>query len=117
MDVLAVEQAVREAVGHARNGSGPALLEMRTYRLRAHSMFDAQLYRDKSEIEEWRKRGPLTTLTTRLKAAGLLSEDDFQALLREADAEVAAAVEFATAAEWEPVGDLARHVYAEAVTS
>ena len=117
MDVLAVEQAVREAVGHARNGSGPVLLEMRTYRLRAHSMFDAQLYRDKSEVEEWRKRGPLTTLTTRLKAAGLLNEDDFQAVLREADAEVAAAVEFATAAEWEPVGDLARHVYAEAVTS
>ena len=117
MDVLAVEKAVHEAVGDARNGRGPALLEMRTYRLRAHSMFDAQLYRDKSEIEEWRKRGPLTTLTTRLKAAGLLSEDDFQALLREADAEVAAAVEFATAAEWEPVGDLARHVYAEAVTS
>ncbi|MBP7611348.1 MAG: pyruvate dehydrogenase (acetyl-transferring) E1 component subunit alpha, partial [Steroidobacteraceae bacterium] len=88
MDVLAVEQAVHEAVGDARNGRGPALLEMRTYRLRAHSMFDAQLYRDKSEIEEWRKRGPLTTLTTRLKAAGLLSEDDFQALLREGDAEV-----------------------------
>ncbi len=117
MDVLAVEQAAHDAVEHARSGRGPVLLEMRTYRLRAHSMFDAQLYRDKAEVEEWRKRGPLTTLTTRLKAAGLLSEDDFQALLREADAEVAAAVEFATAAEWEPVGDLARHVYAEAVTS
>jgi pyruvate dehydrogenase E1 component alpha subunit len=116
MDVLAVEQAAREAVEHARAGRGPVLLEMRTYRLRAHSMFDAQLYRDKAEVEEWRKRGPLTTLTTRLKAAGLLTEDDFQALLREADAEVAAAVEFASAAEWEPVEDLARHVYAEEVT-
>ncbi|MBP7616674.1 MAG: pyruvate dehydrogenase (acetyl-transferring) E1 component subunit alpha, partial [Steroidobacteraceae bacterium] len=92
MDVLAVEQAAHDAVEHARSGRGPVLLEMRTYRLRAHSMFDAQLYRDKAEVEEWRKRGPLTTLTTRLKAAGLLSEDDFQALLREADAEVAAAV-------------------------
>jgi len=116
MDVLAVEQAAREAVEHARAGRGPVLLEMRTYRLRAHSMFDAQLYRDKAEVEEWRKRGPLTTLTTRLKAAGLLTEDDFQTLLREADAEVAAAVEFASAAEWEPVEDLARHVYAEQVT-
>jgi pyruvate dehydrogenase E1 component alpha subunit len=113
MDVLAVEQAAREAVEHARAGRGPVLLEMRTYRLRAHSMFDAQLYRDKAEVEEWRKRGPLTTLTTRLKAAGLLTEDDFQALLRAADAEVAAAVEFAAAADWEPVEDLARHVYAE----
>ena len=117
MDVLAVEQAAREAAQHARDGRGPVLLEMRTYRLRAHSMFDAQLYRDKAEVEEWRKRGPLTTLTTRLKAAELLTEDDFQRLQREADAEVTAAVEFAAAAEWEPVGDLARHVYAEAVTS
>jgi len=117
MDVLAVEQAAREAAQHARDGRGPVLLEMRTYRLRAHSMFDAQLYRDKAEVEEWRKRGPLTTLTTRLKAAELLTEDDFQRLQREADAEVTAAVEFAAAADWEPVGDLARHVYAEAVTS
>ena len=117
MDVLAVEQAAREAVEHARSGQGPMLLEMRTYRLRAHSMFDAQLYRDKAEVEEWRARGPLTTLTTRLKAQGLLTEDDFQSLLREADAEVAAAVEFAAAAEWEPVSDLARHVYAEEVAS
>ena len=117
MDVLAVEQVVREAVEHARSGQGPMLLEMRTYRLRAHSMFDAQLYRDKAEVEEWRARGPLTTLTTRLKAQGLLTEDDFQSLLREADAEVTAAVEFAAAAEWEPVSDLARHVYAEEVAS
>jgi pyruvate dehydrogenase E1 component alpha subunit len=116
MDVLAVEEAAREAVGHARDGQGPALLEMRTYRLRAHSMFDTQLYRDKSEVEEWRKRGPLTTLTTRLKAAGLLTEEDFQRLLGEADAEVTAAVEFATAADWEPSSDLARHVYAEEAT-
>jgi pyruvate dehydrogenase E1 component subunit alpha len=116
MDVLAVEQAAREAADHARSGNGPVLLEMRTYRLRAHSMFDAQLYRDKAEVEEWRARGPLTTLTKRLKAAGLLTEDEFQSLLREADAEVTAAVEFAEAAEWEPVSDLARHVYAEQVT-
>jgi TPP-dependent pyruvate/acetoin dehydrogenase alpha subunit len=77
-------------------------------------MFDAQLYRDKAEIEQWRQRGPLITLTTRLKAAGLMTEDDFQRLLAAAEAEVQQAVEFAAAAEWEPVEDLARHVYAEA---
>jgi len=113
MDVFAVESAVRSAADHARAGRGPVLLELRTYRLRAHSMFDAQLYRDKAEVEEWRTRGPLTTLTTALKAAGLMTEDDFQRLLREADAEVQAAVEFAAAAEWEPVEELARHVHAE----
>jgi len=110
---------VRGRVGGAQRGRsrpagrGPVLLELRTYRLRAHSMFDAQLYRDKAEVEEWRGRGPLTTLTTRLKAAGLMTEDDFQRLLREADAEVQAAVEFADAAEWESVEDLLRHVHAE----
>ena len=115
MDVFAVEAAVRSAADHARTGRGPVLLEMRTYRLRAHSMFDAQLYRDKAEVEEWRKRGPLTTLTTRLKAATLMTEDDFQSLLREADEEIQAAVQFATEAEWEPTEHLARHVYAEEV--
>jgi pyruvate dehydrogenase E1 component alpha subunit len=114
MDVFAVESAVRAAAEHAREGRGPTLLEFRTYRFRAHSMFDAQLYRDKAEVEVWRQRGPIITLTTRLKAAGLMTEDDFQRLLREADAEVLAAVEFATAADWEPVEDLERHVLAEA---
>jgi TPP-dependent pyruvate/acetoin dehydrogenase alpha subunit len=52
MDVLGVAQAAREAVDHARSGQGPVLLEMRTYRLRAHSMFDAQLYRDKAEVAD-----------------------------------------------------------------
>jgi TPP-dependent pyruvate/acetoin dehydrogenase alpha subunit len=113
MDVFAVEAAVRAAAEHARSGLGPTLLEFRTYRFRAHSMFDAQLYRDKLEVEDWRQRGPIVTLTTRLKAAGLMTEDDFQRVLKEADAEVRAAVEFASAAEWEPVEDLTRHVHAE----
>ena len=117
MDVFAVEAAVRSAADRARTGCGPVLLEMRTYRLRAHSMFDAQLYRDKAEVEEWRKRGPLTTLTNRLKAAALMTEDDFQALLREAGEEIRAAVQFATEAEWEPTEHLARHVYAEEVAT
>ena len=117
MDVFAIESAVRSAADHTRAGRGPALLELRTYRLRAHSMFDAQLYRDKAEVEAWRSRGPLTTLTTALKAAGLMTEDDFQRLLRKADAEVQAAVQFATDAGWEPVEGLARHVYAEEVAS
>jgi pyruvate dehydrogenase E1 component alpha subunit len=113
MDVLAVEAAVRSAADHARGGRGPALLECRTYRFRAHSMFDAQLYRDKAEVEEWRKRGPIVVLTNRLKAEGLMTEDDFLRIRQEADEEVSAAVAFAEAADWESVEDLARHVYRE----
>lgn len=113
MDVFAVEDATREAIARIRAGAGPVLLELRTYRFRGHSMFDAQLYRDKAEIEAWQKKGPLITLTTRLKAQGLMSEDDYQRLEREARSEVAAAVAFAEQAAWEPVEQLERFVYAE----
>jgi pyruvate dehydrogenase E1 component alpha subunit len=113
MDVFAVEAATRRVVDAMRKGAGPALLELRTYRFRAHSMFDAQLYREKSEVEEWQKRGPLVSLTTRLKAAGLMTEEDFQRLQREAEAEVAEAVAFAEASGWEPVEEMTRHVCAE----
>lgn len=113
MDVLAVESAVRDAVAKMRRDGAPALLEMRTYRFRAHSMFDPQLYRDKAEIDAWQKRGPIVTLSTRLRASGLMSEDDYQRLERDALTEVDAAVQFAESAPWEAVSDLERYVYAE----
>lgn len=113
MDVLAVEAAARAAVATIRAGEGPVFLELLTYRFRAHSMFDAQLYRDKAEIGEWQKRGPLIGFTTRFKAAGLMNEDDYQRLEREVNAEVDAAVKFALESPWEPVEDLARFVCAE----
>jgi pyruvate dehydrogenase E1 component alpha subunit len=116
MDVLAVEAAVRGCAEAIRNGGGPALLELRTYRFRAHSMFDPQLYRDKAEVEAWQKKGPIITLTTRLKALGLMSEDDYQRVEREANAEVDAAVDFAESSPWEPVSELERFVYAQAPT-
>jgi pyruvate dehydrogenase E1 component alpha subunit len=114
MDVFAVEESARRAVAAIRQGGGPVLLEMCTYRFRAHSMFDAQLYRDKAEVEAWQKRGPIISLTTRAKAAGLMGEEDYQRLLAAADAEVQEAVRFAEASPWEPAADLERFVHAEA---
>ena len=113
MDIIAVERAVRDATARIRRGAGPVLLELRTYRFRAHSMFDSQLYRDKAEIQAWQQRGPIIGFTTRFKAAGLLSEEDYQRLESEARAEVEQAVAFAEASEWEPLRDLERFVYAE----
>ncbi|HYB32634.1 MAG TPA: pyruvate dehydrogenase (acetyl-transferring) E1 component subunit alpha [Steroidobacteraceae bacterium] len=113
MDVFAVEDAARNAVAHVRGGQGPVFLELRTYRFRGHSMFDAQLYRDKAEIEAWQKKGPLITLTTRLKELGLMDETDYQRLEGEARAEVEAAVDFAERSGFEPLAELERFVYAE----
>jgi pyruvate dehydrogenase E1 component alpha subunit len=110
-DIVAVHEATRKAQGQVREGKGPFFLEYQTYRFRAHSMFDAELYRDKREVEEWKTRGPLHTFSARLKAEGKLSEEEFLALDREVGAEVDRAVAFAEAGQWEPVEDLSRDLY------
>jgi pyruvate dehydrogenase E1 component alpha subunit len=117
MDVLAIEEAAREAADRIRHGEGPAFLECRSYRLRAHSMFDTELYRDRAEVEEWRSRGPLITFTNRMKALALMTEEDYLRLRDAADAEVEAAVRFAAESPWEDVGDLERFVCAEPAAS
>jgi TPP-dependent pyruvate/acetoin dehydrogenase alpha subunit len=116
MDVVAVRAAVRAAVAALRAGEGPRFLELRTYRLRAHSMFDAQLYRARDEVEQWRERGPLISFTRRFKAAGLMSEEDFTRLEAQARSEVDAAVAHAEQSAWEPVEELMRHVCREPAT-
>jgi pyruvate dehydrogenase E1 component alpha subunit len=110
MDVLAVEAAAHLAVEAVRKG-GPFLLETRTYRFRAHSMYDAELYRSKEEVEEWKKRDPIPLFEARLRREGLLSDADRAALEEAVAAEVAEAVAFAEAGPWEPVEDLLRDVH------
>lgn len=111
MDVVAVHAATASAVDQVRAGSGPLFLELRTYRFRAHSMFDAELYRDKAEVEAWKTRGPIHTFSARLKAENKLNEDEFLALDARVEEEVRKAVEFAEAGEWEPVADLLKDVH------
>ena len=111
MDVVAVHEAARQAAGRVRAGEGPIFVEFQTYRFRAHSMFDAELYRDKAEVEEWKTRGPIHTFSARLKAQGMLAESGFLEIERAAIEEVETAVAFAEAGTWEPVEDLTRDVY------
>ncbi|MGE5088285.1 MAG: pyruvate dehydrogenase (acetyl-transferring) E1 component subunit alpha [Candidatus Levyibacteriota bacterium] len=111
MDVVAVHEAAREAVEKVRDG-GPCFVEFQTYRYRAHSMFDPDLYRDKAEIEAWKKRGPIHNLSNRLKAQGALTEEEFLALDAAAAKEVEEAVAFAEAGSLEPVEDLELDVVA-----
>jgi pyruvate dehydrogenase E1 component alpha subunit len=113
MDVRAVEAAARRAVLAVRSGGGPCFLELRTYRFRAHSMFDPELYRDKREVEEWKKRDPIPSFTEWLRAQGWLEEAGLAAMEEEVAKEVAEAVAFAEAGTWEPVEELSRFVYSE----
>jgi pyruvate dehydrogenase E1 component subunit alpha len=115
MDVVAVEAAARRAVTAIRGGAGPHLLECRTYRFRAHSMFDAQLYRNKDEIETWREKGPIIRFQGWLEDNGLVHPDEVSRIESDVDEEIAAAVAFAEAGSLEPVEDLDRFVTMERV--
>ncbi|CAG4884411.1 Pyruvate dehydrogenase E1 component subunit alpha [Georgfuchsia toluolica] len=106
MDVVAVHEATKQAVAKVRTGEAPLFIEYQTYRFRAHSMFDAELYRSKAEVEEWKTRGPIHTYTARLKQEGKLSEDEFLALDAKVNDEVATAVAYAEAGQWETVEEM-----------
>ena len=113
MDVLAVEDAARRAVTAVRDGMEPLFLELRTYRFRAHSMYDPDLYRTKEEIERWKQHDPIPALTERLRDGHGVTDDELAALEEAVNAEVADAVAFAEAGTLEPVAELERFVTCE----
>lgn len=111
MDVLACRAAAQRAVDIARAGGGPCFVEFRTYRFRAHSMYDPELYRDKQEVEAWKLRDPVELLARRLEAAGVPVQAERDRMEQEIAAEIDVAVAFAEAGTLEPVEDLTRFVY------
>lgn len=111
MDVLKVAQAAEEAVQKIRAEEGPVFLECLSYRFRAHSMYDAELYREKSEVEEWKKKDPLKLLQKRLETMGLWEETNAQGLEDEISDMINEAVDFAENGKLEPVEDLMNFVY------
>ncbi|WP_174550474.1 pyruvate dehydrogenase (acetyl-transferring) E1 component subunit alpha [Nocardia shimofusensis] len=113
MDAEAVALAGRRAVTSIRAGGGPCFLELRTYRFRAHSLYDADRYRDPAEIAQWKARDPIPRLTDELRAAGALTEADAENIEQAAHNEIEAAITAALEAPAEPIADLTRHVYAE----
>jgi TPP-dependent pyruvate/acetoin dehydrogenase alpha subunit len=113
MDVTAVETAARVAGEWVRAGNGPYLLECRTYRFRAHSMYDPELYRTKEEVEEWKKQCPITTLEGKMRSDGKLSDELLAGIESSITEEIAEAVAIAEAGPWEPVEDLLKDVLTE----
>ena len=112
MDVAAVEGAVRRAVRAARKGGGPQFLELRTYRFRAHSMYDAELYRSKQEVGEWMHRDPIVLFEAQMRADGILEDSDLESIEADIAAELEGAVAEAEAGPWEPVEELTHNLYA-----
>ena len=110
MNVVEVEAAARKAIARIRETGKPLFLECKTYRFRAHSMFDAQLYREKSEIEEWRDKGPIVRFQGWLLENGLIHQSDIDEMEASINAEIDAAVAFSEAGTWEPLETLTNHV-------
>ena len=111
MDVLSVEHAARHAAEAARAGGGPHFLELRTYRFRAHSMYDPDRYRDKAEVAEWRERDPIEALTARMQGAGELPDGELASIEEKLAAQIGESITAAKAAPAEPVTGLTRFVY------
>ncbi len=106
MDPIKVEAAARRAVEHIRGGGGPFFLECRTYRFRAHSMFDAQAYRTRDEIAEWKQHDPIERLRTWMVDNRQITAAELENIEAQIGAEIDASVAFAEAGTLESVDDL-----------
>jgi pyruvate dehydrogenase E1 component alpha subunit len=115
MDPVEVEAAAQRAVEHIRSGKGPFFLELRTYRFRAHSMFDTQAYRTREEIEGWKQLDPIERLRHWMQAHHELNDDEAAAIDAEVLAEIDAAVAYAEAGTLEPLDELERFVLMDVV--
>jgi pyruvate dehydrogenase E1 component alpha subunit len=113
MDVVACEQAAQRGVLAVRGGEGPCFIEFRTYRFRAHSMYDPQLYRTKVEVEEWKKHDPIATFQESLTAQDVLDDAALKGIEDDVAMEIERAIAFAEAGTLEAVEELTRFVYSE----
>ncbi len=99
MDVLTVREAAGKALDYVRDGNGPMILEMMTYRYRGHSMSDPAKYRTREEVDEMRKQhDPIDHLGARIVDAKIATQDELKEIDREIRAQVAEAADFATSA-------------------
>lgn len=112
MDVLAVRAASQDAIERARNGGGPSFLVCNTYRYGGHHAGDKQDYKDDAEAKAWRLKDPIEKLDRWLRDSKLATAATIDALKREIDQEVRAAVELAKQAPLPAADDFEAHLYA-----
>ena len=111
MDVIAVHDAVADAVDQARSGGGPTLVECETYRFVGHSRTDPMLYRPKEEMAEWKSRDPIPRLKNQLLEAGVASNDEIAAIEMDVERELEEAIEFARNSPHPAPEDCLKHVF------
>ncbi len=113
MDPEKVYEAMKEAVDRARNGNGPTLLEMKTYRFKGHSMSDAQKYRTKEEVAEYQKVDPINQVLEKIKDNNWASEKEIKSIDDRVKNKVKECMDFAEESPFPDPSDLFKDVYAE----
>jgi len=111
-DVLTIYTAVSEGVARARAGKGPSLIECKTYRWKGHSKSDQERYRTREEVASWKKKDPIARFATHLVQEGILTEEETQAIRKEAQTLVEEALAFAEASPEPRVEQITEGVYA-----
>ena len=113
-DVTAVYEAAGEAIGRARQGGGPSLIECKTYRTRPHSegMRDTG-YRTQEEIDSWKKRDPIDQFRQRLLNTETVGAEDFDAIDAEVKTLIQEALEFAQNSPWPDPATATDHIYSD----
>ncbi|HQV39988.1 MAG TPA: pyruvate dehydrogenase (acetyl-transferring) E1 component subunit alpha [Flavobacteriales bacterium] len=106
-----VHNAFSDAAAHVREGNGPFLLEIKTYRYRGHSMSDPGSYRTKEEVEDYKRRDPLEDVRRKLLGEKWATEAQLEKMDDEAKEEVAASVKFAEESPYPPLDELYIDVY------
>jgi pyruvate dehydrogenase E1 component alpha subunit len=111
-DVLAVFEASQKAVDRARGGSGPTLIECKTYRHKGHSRVDPAKYRPKEEVEQWLARDPLKRFKEILLQNPDFSQPDVQEIEEKVAADIEDAVKFAVQSPYPAPEEALEDVYA-----
>lgn len=111
MHPLAVHNAMTKALKQCREGKGPYLLEIRTYRYKGHSMSDPQKYRTKEEVEEYKQKDPVTQILNDIKTKKYLSEAKIKEIQNEVKETVEESVRFAESSEFPPNENLYSDIY------
>lgn len=113
MDFLKMQSVAERAIAHARSGKGPAYIEARCYRYRGHSMSDPATYRDKKEVEYWKKRDPIPQLKAAIKNDFEVDDKEFAELDKKVRRVLDEAVKFAESGEELPPERLYEDLYVE----
>ncbi|NSW76902.1 MAG: thiamine pyrophosphate-dependent dehydrogenase E1 component subunit alpha [Candidatus Atribacteria bacterium] len=111
MDVLKVNEEARMAIERARNGKGPTLLELKTYRFCGHSRTDSCRYRDKKEEEHWRSRDPIHNLRSHILQEHIADEESLQVLENQVLEDIEESVQYALSSPDPEPEEALKHVF------